>query len=90
MQTGEINANLIELNELFGLPYVPELVEREREGGERGLLSDADLDFHRGEFERLTVELENARDASSLPDGPSAQPELSQMLVRLRLHGRLG
>jgi len=85
MQTGEINASVIELNEAFGLPYVSELVERKREGGERGLLSGADLEFHRVECERLTAELEKARDASSLPDGPSAQPALDDLLTRLRL-----
>jgi predicted nucleotidyltransferase len=90
MRTGEINANLIELNELFGLPYVPELVGRKKEGGERGVVSDADMEYHRGECQRLTAELEAARDASSLPDGPSAQPALSDLLVRLRLGNARG
>ncbi len=87
MRTGEVNANLVELNAWFGLPYIPELIERKREGGERGVLSAADLEFHRGECERLTTELESARDQSALPDGPSAQPALSDLLVRLRLSG---
>jgi len=85
MRTGEVNANLVELNERFGLPFIPELIARKREGGEGGVLSDTDLEFHRGEFERLTAELEAGRDASALPEDPSAQPALNDLLIRLRL-----
>jgi uncharacterized protein len=47
-------------------------------------LKDADVEFHRREMERLTAELEQARDTSSLPEGPTARPALNDLLIRLR------
>jgi predicted nucleotidyltransferase len=85
MRTGDINANLVELNETFRLPYVPELIERKAAGGERAKLADTDVQFHRTEFERLTAELEASRDASTLPEVPSATDALNDLLVRIRM-----
>lgn len=88
MRTGAVESNLVRLNDEFRLPYVPELVERKVSGEEGGALSDADVEFHRSEFERLTAELEAARDASSLPEKPAARAALDDLLVRLRLGER--
>ncbi|HEU4323478.1 MAG TPA: nucleotidyltransferase domain-containing protein [Roseiflexaceae bacterium] len=85
MRTGEIEANLVRLNDRFKLPYLPELIDRKLTGPEQGTLSDADLAFHRREYERLTAELETARQETRLPDAPSAQDELEELLVRLRM-----
>ncbi len=84
VRTGEVEANLVRLNESFRLSYVPELVQRKVEGAERGVLPDGDVAFHRSEYERLTRELEEARDASRLPEGPSARPALDSLLLRIR------
>lgn len=85
MQTGEIEANLVRLNDRFKLPYLPELIARKLAGPEQGALDSADLAFHRGEFERLRAALEQARADTHLPDTPSGQPALDHLLVRLRL-----
>src|SRR5437870_9578739 len=38
MRSGEVQANLVRLNEVFRLPYVPELIERKTTGPEKGCL----------------------------------------------------
>jgi predicted nucleotidyltransferase len=75
----------IHLMRTVRLPYVPELVQRKLEGPEKGALKDGDFAFHEREFHRLREELEHARDASTLPDGPSGRAGLHELLVRLRL-----
>jgi predicted nucleotidyltransferase len=85
MRTGEVEANLIRLNESFRLPYVPELVQRKLEGPEKGALPEGDFSFHEREFRRLREELEQARDKSALPEAPSGRAGLHDLLVRLRL-----
>lgn len=84
MKTGEVEANLLKLNEAYPLPYVPDLVARKLAGPEQATLKDADFEFHRSEYERLRVELQAAFDASQLQDVPSAKPALHDLLLRLR------
>ena len=55
MRTGQVEANLLRLNDQAKLPYIDELVERKVAGGERSKLADADLAFHQGEYERLAA-----------------------------------
>lgn len=87
MRTGEVEANLMVLNDSAKLPYIDELVDRKRSGPEKGTLQAADLEFHNREHERLTAQLESAYAASKLPEMPSARKELNDLLVRLRLSG---
>ncbi|HSV14881.1 MAG TPA: nucleotidyltransferase domain-containing protein [Tepidisphaeraceae bacterium] len=84
MRTGEVKANLLKLNEIFRLPYVPELVAQKLAGPERSTLNEIDFTFHRAEYDRLRAELESAYAASALPEAPSAQPALHDLLLRLR------
>lgn len=88
MRTGELNANLAELNETFRLPYVGELIARKREG-ENTTLSAADVAFYRDEKERLEWQLETASAESALPEAPSetTRAALNDLLVRIRLNG---
>ncbi|NLS97663.1 MAG: nucleotidyltransferase domain-containing protein [Planctomycetaceae bacterium] len=88
MRTGQVEANLLRLNEDAKLPYIGELVERKMAGGERSKLTDADLTFHQREYERLVSGLEEAFRQSQLPEVPSAHAALNDLLVRLRLRGR--
>src|SRR6266545_2251290 len=67
MQTGEVEANLVTLNNEFRLPYIGELVAR-KQSGENTSLADADVAFHQREYERLRAELQTAHDASRLPE----------------------
>ncbi|MEZ6042969.1 MAG: nucleotidyltransferase domain-containing protein [Planctomycetaceae bacterium] len=85
MRTGEIEANLVHLNETFKLPYLPELIERKISGTEKGTLDQADLAFHEREYERLRTELEEAFEQSRLPEQPSGATALNDLLIRLRL-----
>lgn len=88
MRTGEVEANLVTLNQFFKLPYVPELVARKTQGAEKSTLEHAELDFYGREYARLLAELEEAHQLSKLPDSPSGHEALNDLLVRLRLGER--
>jgi predicted nucleotidyltransferase len=85
MRCGEIEANLLTLNQSFRLAHVNDLVARKLGGAEMSTLPDADLTFHESEYARLRGALQAAFDASTLPDVSDAQPALNDLLVRLRL-----
>jgi predicted nucleotidyltransferase len=55
MRTGEMEANLVRLNESFHLPYISDLVAQKVGGAEHGPLRDADFHFHTRECQRLTA-----------------------------------
>src|SRR5262245_46971682 len=85
MQTGEIEANLVRLNERFRLPYLPELIARKLAGPEHGALDDPDVVFHHAEYARLRAALEEAHRASALPEAPAGRAALDDLLIRVRL-----
>jgi predicted nucleotidyltransferase len=85
MQTGQVEANLVNLNAEFNLPQLPDLIEQKTTGTEKGPVQGADLAFHEAEIARLTEQLEAARDNSHLPENPTARDALHDLLVRLRL-----
>jgi predicted nucleotidyltransferase len=87
MRTGEVEANLIRLNESFRLPQIPELIARKTEGAEKGVLPEADLDLHEREYHRLVDLLESSAEGSTLPEAPTSRPALHDLLIRLRLRG---
>src|ERR1700739_2996092 len=76
VNTGEVEANLVCLNEEFRLSGISELVARKSSGKEQSILADADVDAHRSEYERLRCELEAASERSHLPEAPSARAAL--------------
>jgi predicted nucleotidyltransferase len=85
MRTGVVEANLLTLNQVAKLSYIDELVQRKLSGPEKSTLPDADLPAHEREYERLRGVLQTAMDESRLPEGPTAKPELHEMLLKLRL-----
>jgi predicted nucleotidyltransferase len=85
MRTGEVEANLLRLNESARMPHVADLITRKLAGPEQSAPDDVDVDFHRREYERMRAELDAAYQASALPEGPSARPALNDLLVRLRM-----
>ena len=87
MRTGEVEANLVRLNEEASLPYIAEFIERKKAGPEKGRLAQTDLSFHEQECERLCRELEAASEMSQLPETPSGAAALNDLLVRIRLQG---
>lgn len=84
---GDVEANLVKLNETFCLPYLGDLIARKLAGPEQSTLDDADLAFHQGEYERLRAELQAAHDASTLREMPeeTTRAALNDLLVRVRL-----
>lgn len=85
MRSGEVESNVVTLNESFRIPEISALVERKRTGAEKMQLEPRDLDVNRPILARLVDELERARDASSLPEEPTTVAELDELVVRLRL-----
>ena len=85
MRSGEVEANLLALNEQFRLPYIADLVACKVGGEEQGKLESADVSFHEREHDRLTVELEQAMRDSQLPELPRCAAALHELLVRVRL-----
>lgn len=85
MRTGQVEANLRTLNETARLPYIDELIQRKLAGAEKGVLPEADIDFHESEYQRLVAELETASQESQLPEAPKAKEALNDLLVRVRL-----
>lgn len=90
LRTGRVEANLAILNEDFRLPFIPDLIARKLGGPEQSVLPDADLAFHEAQYERLRTQLQEAHDASSLPELPSdaTRAALDALLIRTRLAGR--
>jgi uncharacterized protein len=88
MRTGEIEANLVTLNESFRLPYISELVARKTGGREQSTLNDADIAFHEAEYLRLRSKLQAAHEASRLIESPTdgTRAALNDLLVRVRLN----
>ena len=90
MRTGDVEANLVTLNQEFRLPYIADLVGRKLAGPEKSTLEDADIAFHESEYQRLRAELQAAHEASQLPELPSEETRaaLNELLVRVRLASR--
>jgi len=86
MRTGRIEANLIALNQEFGLPFITDLVNRKIHGAEKSTFETPEIDFHRQEYESLVGRLETAATESRLPDEPTCREALNDLLVRVRLH----
>lgn len=85
MRTGEIEANVVRLNESAKLPFIDDLVRLKLEGPEKGQLTDADLTLHESQYQRLVVKLEESYNRSSLPEVPSSRAALNDLLIRVRL-----
>jgi protein phosphatase len=84
MRSGEIEANLLTLNEEFRLAFLHELIAQKLGGPEKAIISGADISFHEVEVNRLRQELEAAYATSKLPELPSEETraQLSRLLVR--------
>src|SRR5262249_27539786 len=85
MQTGVVEANLLRLNESAKLPYLDDLIQRKIGGAEKGRLTEADVAFHGSEYERLRNKLQQAHEASELPEAPRESAALHDLLVKVRL-----
>lgn len=85
MRTGEVNANLPSLNEMFKLPYIHDLIAAKTGGKEKQTVPDADMVFHEQEYLRLRELLEREHERSSLPETNGALAAMSELVVQVRL-----
>ena len=85
MKTGKIEANLVNLNQDFKLPYLSDLIMQKIEGKEKSHLPKIDLTLHQQEYEKLYQQLKQSSESSHLPETPSVKGDLHDLLVRLRL-----
>jgi uncharacterized protein len=87
MRTGEVESNLLTLNESFKLSFIDDLVAQKTGGTEQGALRDNEWEFHHTQFQRLEAELQTAFEASTLPEVPSdkTRAAVNDLLVRIRL-----
>jgi predicted nucleotidyltransferase len=83
LRTGEVQANLVELNRHFGLPFLEELIRR-KQAREQGELTELDWGAHRKELARWEARLDEAFASSPLPEAPNWD-DLNDFLLRLRL-----
>ena len=84
MRTGEVEANLVRLNEAAQLRHVAELIAQKTGGHESATIASADAAFHEREYLRLRAALAGEASASKLPEVPSTRRELHELLVGLR------
>ena len=85
MRTGEVEANVMVLNDAFHLAPVDGLVRRKREGAETMPLEAPEIAMHDTILDGLEAALTEAHDASSLPEEPTTRAELDDFVIRLRL-----
>ena len=85
LQTGELEANLPNLNQKFGSQTINDLIDLKLNGAERQTLENADLPFYEAEYARLRERLRNAETDSPLPAEIDIKPALHDWLIRLRL-----
>ena len=83
LETGQVEANLPRLNEVFRLPFIAELIACKVQ--ERAVLAEVDLTGHEAAIPHLRTRLEAAFRESRLPEAPLNRPALDDFLVRVRL-----
>ena len=84
MRTGEVEANLVRLNQTFALPYLHDLIARKLAGTEQQTIDDADATFFQTEYVRLRELLVTEAERTALPQESSAREGLHELLLRLR------
>ncbi len=85
MQTGEVEASLVTLNEKFQIPLLSDLIAQKTSSTEHAPLLTGELTYFRGEYDRLRALLEEAEAQSTLPTENDIKPALNDLLVRLRM-----
>jgi predicted nucleotidyltransferase len=86
LRTGEVEANLLKLNEHFGFGFLEELIARKVDG-ENISIAEQDWRFHETQLSELEARLDAAFAESALPENRDRKP-ISDFLVELRLKER--
>ena len=81
LRTGEIEANLLKLNEHFRFDFLNELIAR-KVGGENISVGEVDWSFHEAKLRELESQLDLAFAESPLPEDRDRKP-ISDFLVSL-------
>jgi hypothetical protein len=84
MRTGELRTNLDELNEIYPHPYVSELIDRKCSGEEKETMESDSIEFHQSEYARLVQRLHAEFQSTSLPEMPTIEAPLNDLLIRIR------
>ncbi len=84
MRTGEVEANLCNLNRIFGLPYIDDLITAKKQSAEQATIESASVNLHTSELQRLRSDLETAASTSTLPEETMARAALDDLLIRIR------
>lgn len=88
LETGQIEANLLHLNETFRLPFISDLIAQKQQ--EKAVLGKADLSAHHRAIAQLQARLDTAFQESSLPQQPRNRSALNEFLVHVRLGAQRG
>jgi predicted nucleotidyltransferase len=86
LRTGEVEANLVKLNEHFRLAFLDELISR-KVSGENTVVGNLDWPFHELRLRELEARMDQAFKNSPLAEGRDKAP-VSEFLVALRLNER--
>lgn len=85
MRTGEVESNIVKLNEFFQLPYIPVLIKQKLDGYEHDeMAAGHGMDFYTKEYLKLEETLQREAERSHLPKEPSGFDALNDLLLRLR------
>jgi uncharacterized protein len=83
LRTGQVEANLLRLNEQFRFAFLDELISR-KVCGENASVGTLDWPFHEARLAELEAELDRAFEQSTLPEDRDRRP-IHDLLVRRRL-----
>ncbi len=86
MKAHEIEANLVTLNDIYRLPFIPALLDRKINGKEKETLDATDIERFELEFFRLRETLVDVASKTTLQEAATARPALNDLLVRIRLN----
>ena len=87
MRTGEVEANLVHLNETAKLPYIPDLIARKVGGPEKGRLERGRPGVPRRRVSTIDAGIRTGFEQSRLPETPRRAAAMNDLLVRIRLPG---
>ncbi len=88
MRTGRVESNLVRLNDEHRVPDIDELIRLKSGGAEKQELAGHDLTRHARQYERLQLQMDDARAASALPEEVHpvlGRAALDDLLVRIRM-----
>ncbi|HYG75945.1 MAG TPA: nucleotidyltransferase domain-containing protein [Planctomycetota bacterium] len=84
LRTGEVEANILKLNENFKLPFIADLVARKMSGKEKGRLQPEEFSGFLDHARVLEAQLDPAAESSTLPESVQNFSALNEFLLRLR------